>query len=345
MVDKVYAMSSFLQFRTVCDKNIKFAEKMDYPRSCDTGFRRTQINSSQELHDFLKETTEQESRSGKMAIALSGGIDSAILAKFITKDTVAYTFKCIVPGKEVVDESPAAKRYCEINGLKHKIIDIYWDDYEQFTPVLMRHKQAPIHSIEVQIYKAALQACKDGFDKFLFGELADSVYGGLTKILSKNFTFGEFVDRYSYVLPYKALRNYELIMEPFIKHCEDGFINVHSFFNDVFFNESFNSYKNACDAAGIKFVAPYSLTEHKPLDLERVRRGENKYLVREVFKKLYPDLEIPAKTPMPRPVDEWLENWDGPKRPEFWQNCHINMSGDQKYYTWILEQFLNEFDL
>jgi len=47
---------------------------------------------------------------------------------------------------------------------------------------------------------------------------------------------------------------------------------------------------------------------------------------------------------MPRPMDEWFENWEGPKRPEFWPNCHVNMTGDQKYYIWILEKFLEAQD-
>lgn len=38
----------------------------------------------------------------------------------------------------------------------------------------MRHKKAPIHSIEVQIYKADLQAKADGIDTIIFGEAADA---------------------------------------------------------------------------------------------------------------------------------------------------------------------------
>lgn len=37
-----------------------------------------------------------------------------------------------------------------------------------------------------------------------------------------------------------------------------------------------------------------------------------KYLVRGLYAIKYPDLEIPFKIPMPRPVDAIFKNWAGP---------------------------------
>ena len=180
MVDKTYAMSSFLQFRAIYDPNVKFSEKTDLPRRADTTFSasRTPINTSDELHDFIKSFVEREVACGKTALALSGGIDSAICAKFMPKGSVAYTFKCVVPGKDVTDETVKAKQFCDINGLEHRVVEVYWEDYEQLSPVLMRYIRAPFHSIDVQIYKAALQAKRDGFDKMIFGQGADLIFGG-----------------------------------------------------------------------------------------------------------------------------------------------------------------------
>ena len=344
MTDKRYAMSSFLQLRTVHNKGKRFSDKLDYPKTYGTDYDRIPVGNSTELIEALREKTEDGAQDGKMAIAISGGIDGAILARFLPMGSHAYTFKCVVPGREVIDETADAKKYCDSNGLVHHVVEVYWEDYEQYAPLLMKNKRAPIHSIEVQIYKAALQAKRDGFDKLLFGETADIIYGGFSMLLSRDYTCGEFVERYSHVMPYKALKDCEVITEPFAKHCTNGYVDVHGFMNDVFYKESLDSYKNACETAGIEFVAPYSLTIHEALDIERVRKGENKYLVREVFSALYPGLAIPEKIPMPRPVTEWLENWEGPKRAEFWENCHVNMTGDQKYYVWILEQFLNMAD-
>jgi asparagine synthetase B (glutamine-hydrolysing) len=346
MVDKIYAMSSFLQFRAVFGKR-KFSDKIGYP-NMKPPFACKNIQSSKELYDYIKEYVASKTKNGKAAIALSGGIDSAILAKFMPKGSTAYTFKCVVPGKQVADESIRASEICKKNGLKHKIVEIYWEDYmpncTPFVHQLMRNKNAPIHSIEVQIYKAAMQAKRDGFDMLIFGENADVKFGGMDSLLSKNFTVGEFIDRYSYVMPYRVLKEYRILSEPYLKYVDNGFVDAHKFMQEIFAWESLNSYLNACETAGIEFASPFCFLEHNPLDIQRVRSGDSKYLVREVYNKLYPNITAAPKTPMPRPMNEWFENWQGPIRPEFWQNCHINMSGDQKYYIYILEQFLNMID-
>lgn len=344
MVDKIYAMSSFLQYRAVYNPKVKFAANLELPRRTNSDFsmNRKNIVTSQELYEHIKEFVERETAGGKTALALSGGIDSAICASFMPKGSVAYTFKCVVPGKQVTDESEKAQRFCEINGLEQRIVEIYWKDIEAYAPVLMHRKNAPVHSIEIQIYKAALQAKNEGFDKMIFGEGADAMLGGLSSLLSKEYTMGDFIDRYSFVLPYKVLKNFNIITEPIAAHCNKGFIDVHEFIQQQFFWEYINSYYNACECAQVEFLTPFSLISHKPLDYERIRNGDSKYLVREVFKRLYPGLKMAEKTPMPRPMDEWFENWTGPRRPEFWENCHVSMSGDQKYYIWVLEKFLEE---
>ena len=305
---------------------------------------RIPVTDSYELEEHLKERVK--SVAGPCtALALSGGIDSAILAKFMPKGSIAYTFKCVVPGVQVTDESAAAARYAEECGLQHKIVEIYWEDFERYSDELMRHKGAPIHSIEVQIYKAALQAKKDGIDTLVFGEAADAVYGGLSGLLSKDWRIGEFIQRYSFLLPYLVVKNSELPIEPYKQWEKDGFIDPHKFVSNVFIQESVASYLNATEMAGIKIVLPYPETYLAvDIDYSRIRAGENKYLVREVFQRLYPNFDVPPKTPMPRPMNEWFKDWKGPERDEFWKNSVEGLTGDQKWLVWILERYLNIID-
>lgn len=226
--------------------------------------------------------------------------------------------------------------------LNHKVIDIYWEDVESVVDKLMLHKGAPCHSIETQIFLGAQKALSDGFEKFIFGETADIIYGGLDGLLSKDWTFGEFVDRYSYILPYKVLRQPEMPLAPFQDLEVEGHVDPHDFLNKYFFPESLGSYFNACSLAGVEFVAPYSLTRMAhPIDYKKIRSGESKYVVREAFRKLYPGEDIPKKTPMPRPVNEWFENWQGPTREEFLPHCHENLNGNQRWMVWVLERFLD----
>lgn len=344
IVDPQFCMSSWLMYRTIVDNTKCFTESIkDFHVLPPTG--RCAVQNSEELELALRNEVNKTTYGGKTALALSGGIDSAVLAKMMPKGSVAYTFKCIVPGMDVVDESPQAARYAEECGLEHRIVEVYWEDMVKMAPILMRHKGAPCHSIEVQIYKASLKAIEDGFDNFIFGESSDIVYGGLSGLLSKDWTLGQFVDRYSYVLPYHVLKNSNLITQPYIDCTIDGYVDAHKFINTTLFEEAINSYENACAVAGIKLSMPYSKTIlGVPLDYSRIRSGENKYIVRELFKKLYPDWNIPTKTPMPRPLNEWMRNWKGPSRPEFWPHCTNEMTGDQKWYVYVLEQFLNMID-
>lgn len=344
VIDKKYCMSSFLMFRTVFDRSRCFAEHV--PRfQAEAPENRIKICSSEDLFRALETQMKELAAEKKPALALSGGIDSAILAKFMPKGSIAYTFKCIADGAEVLDESETAARYAAECGLRHKTVEIRWSDMEELAPILMRHKGAPIHSIEVQIYKAALEAKKDGADVLVFGESADILYGGMDRLLSKEWTFGEFVERYSHVLPFHALKDPVLVLEPYKLHEKDGYIDVHRFMNQVFFHESLNSYINACAVAGIEPCLPFSRTVlGRPLDYARIRAGENKYYVREVFRRLYPSFTPPPKLPMPRPMTEWLKHWDGPKRKEFMAHCTDVMTGDQKWLVFILEKFLNLLD-
>ena len=345
IVDKTYCMSSFLMYRTVVDENRRFKESC-IPKPFSMKSLREPVSSSAELEEKLRFHVENACKNGKAALALSGGIDSAILAKFMPKGSVAYTFKCVVPGIEVVDETPAAKRYAEECGLEHRIVEIYWEDFEKYSADLMKRKGSPIHSIEVQIYKASIAAKKDGFDTLIFGESADANFGGLNGLLSKDWTTPDFIDRMSNVLPYKALKDSVMITEPFSEYSKNGFADVHNYIRHVFFKESMGSYENATELSGIKLCAPYAETYMGvPLDYQRVRSGDSKYFVREIFHKYYPDFTPPPKTPMPRPMNEWLQNWQGPTRSEFWPHCTDNMTGDQKWLVYILEKFMDLFDL
>ena len=60
-----------------------------------------------------------------------------------------------------------------------------------------------------EFHIVAKKVLADGFTKFIFGEIADTIYGGLDSLLSKDWTFGEFVD------PYKVLRESQLPLKPF----------------------------------------------------------------------------------------------------------------------------------
>lgn len=341
LTDKKFCMSSYLMYRYVYDSGKTFADNAEV-RQVNLNFSRDPVADRESLYLALKKYVDSACKNNEAALALSGGIDSAILARMVPKGTKAYTFRCVVPGKEVTDESQTAHRWAEMNELDHEVVDIYWEDVVKAADVCMKHKNSPIHSIEAQIYIAAKKAVADGKTKFILGENADIIYGGMNGLLAKDWLFSEFVDRYTYVMPYKALKDPDMPLEPYRKFEKDGHIDGHDFINTYFRQEALGTYTNACDAAGIEFVGPYSLTYlNAKIDYERIRSGDTKYIIRELFRHLYPGEEMPAKIPMPRPVNEWFADWSGPERPEFIPHCTDNMTGDQKWMVWCLERYLN----
>ena len=331
-------------YRYVIDAEKRFYDGANC-KQVDLDFARIPVKNSISLYGALKALVDEACKKGNVALALSGGIDSAVLARLVPEGTKAYTFRCVVPGIDVTDESALAGRWAKINKLDHEVIDIYWEDIVLAADLCMKHKGAPIHSIEAQIYLAATKAINDGCTKFIFGENADIIYGGMNGLLAKDWLFSEFVDRYTYVMPYKVLRDPLMPLEPYQEYEVDGHIDGHDFINKYFRQEALGTYTNACETAGIEFVGPYSKTYMDcPIEYQRIRSGDTKYIIRELFRELYPGVEVPAKIPMPRPVNEWFANWEGPSRPEFIPHCTDNMTGDQKWLVWALERFLNMID-
>lgn len=344
MVDREYCMSSFLMYRRVVDPQKEFAKGYT-PKTVPLSWDKVPISDSIALETHLRKMMAEFTKDGRAALALSGGIDSAVLAKMMPKGSIAYTFKCIADGIDVVDETQQAKKYAEECELEHRVVEIAWSDVERVAPLLMKHKNAPMHSIEAQIYLGGIQAKSDGFTRMIYGETADVNYGGLSNVLSREWHLGEFIERYAYLKPWLVLNNPKVDFAPFLEYEKDGFIDVHQYLCRFDIIESINSYVNACEVAEIEFAAPFANSYLEvPLDTRRIRHGENKYLIREIFERLYPGWDIPVKIPMPRPVDEWFKEWKGPQRKEFIPNCVEILNGDQKWLVWALETYLDICD-
>lgn len=343
-INKQYCMSLYLALRYIPDENINF-----YPGLTHTVYKPHKpeeiidVYNTDDMEKVIKSKINNFFVPGKTAVLLSGGMDSAILASYLPQGTKAYTFHCVADG--AIDERAQAKKYCDMYGLEHEIIDMNWSDFEELTPEILLKDGVPFHSIEVQLLKAAKHAKKQGIDKFIIGESADLVYGGMDKLIGQDWTFDAFYHRYNFVEPSNALKEPTSVMDIYEPYkLPDNKIDFIRFVNEIFATESSTSYMHAFNIGGIEYLDPYSYTKMAlPLDLKRVRNGEPKYMIRELFKKRYPPLMVPNKIPMPRATNQWLKDYKV-SRPEFIPNCTDNMTGDQKWLCWCLEQFLNMYE-
>ena len=107
IVDKKRGLSSYFIYRYGFNEEVSISDK--YPNHIvDLGFERIKVKTGEDLLSAIKSLVEEATADGKTALALSGGIDSAILAKYMPAGSRAYTFRCIVPGIKVTDETEIA---------------------------------------------------------------------------------------------------------------------------------------------------------------------------------------------------------------------------------------------
>lgn len=346
MIDKNFCMSSFLALRYVERRDVHFTSKLKYNRVILPKENRIFVKTADDIDSAIKNKIIElrECAGNKLGLLLSGGMDSAILASYLS-GCDAYTFR-FLGGDFQREELQRAETFARVSGLTLHYVDIDWDVVRETLIPIMLGKGGPVHSIEPQIYYAARQAKADGINLMIIGAGSDDVFGGMDQLLSKDWTFDDFYHRYVYVEPKEVLREPTSIKYLFERYRKGKKIDFLGFMDTVSAEESYGSYVNAFSVADLKFFDPYdSLQMADPLDLVRVRNGDSKYLIRELFRKKYPSLNTPNKVPMPRPVDYYFKTWQGPSRQEFIPELNISkFNGNQRWLIWCLEQFLNLVD-
>lgn len=342
MINKEYCMSSYLAFRYIEKNDCDFKEGLKHKLSPITSQDKiVYINGSDDIDAEIGLTLNNKSTK-KLGLLLSGGMDSAILASYMRGQN-AYTFR-FLNGDFMREELNRAEYYANKYELNLKYVDINWSVVDKNLDKLMISKGAPVHSIEPQLLEAAILAKKDGVEELVIGDASDYNFGGMDKLLSRDWTIDQFINRYVFLDPKLVLANHEDIRYVFERYRqENDKIDYLKFMEDVCNTESYGSYDNAFSVAEMPYIDPYcNLRMLKPLDLKRIRNGESKYLIRELFSKKYPEIPIPNKVPMPRPVDYYFKDWNGPTRSEFKSNLDMRMfDGNQRWQLYCLERFLN----
>lgn len=346
MIDKNLSMSSFLALRYTEKDDVDFTDKISYRHpSVPQESERILVKTAEDIGAAIEAQINSVRKNyNKIGLLLSGGMDSSILASYL-HGCDAYTFR-FLGGDFQQDELRRAEMFAQECGMNLHYVDIDWNTVRNNLKPLMLSKGGPIHSIEPQIYQGAMQAKQDGVDLMIIGDGSDYVFGGMDQLLSKDWTFEEFYHRYIYVEPEEILNEPVSVRYLFERYRNGDKIDFIKFMDIVATEESYGSYSNAFLTAGLDYFDPYEkLKMADLLDLTRIRNGESKYLIRELFKLRYPQISVPEKQPMPRPVDAYFADWKGPIRPEFRKDIDMSKySGNQKWLIWCLEKFLNMLD-
>jgi hypothetical protein len=340
MIDKQSCMSQYIAFRYVVSEDIQWSRDIRPKRFKKEATEKVDVKDSYDIENYIRYFIERY-YDEETAILLSGGIDSAIIASFLREGTAAYTIRFLAD--QAIDESVQAAKYAQEYKLKHIIIDVSWKDYETLSPSLMKNKNAPLHPVEVALYKAALTIRSHGYKKIIIGNGADSNFGGMDKLLSKDWSYTEFIRRYNFNDPEKILNEPSDITHIYAKYMiKPDLIDIFGFLHDIHGYGIIQAFENALVLAGCSSLEPYeNMNLAVPLDIDRIRSGQSKYFLRELFARRYSKITVPDKIPFARPMDDWLKDWKGPVRGEFKELCTIGLSGEQKWIVYCLERYLD----
>lgn len=343
-VDKNYCMSSYLAFRYVADPEIVFKEGVRHDDHVQIREEdKLPCRSADDIDQGIQKILAGVDLS-KAALFLSGGMDSAILASYMPKGSKAYTARCVA--ESAIDETERAAEYCRIYELEHVIVDVTWEDYLNTMDALMRRDGSPFIPNEPQAYVMARRAAADGINTIVYGDCADTEFGGMDKLLFKDWDFAGWMERFTFLDPGKVLKDPVDVSEVYERYRvgENG-IDYIKFISEVYAESAAGALTNGLKLANLSFVDPFERMKlAEALDLQRVRSGESKYLIRDLFRKKYPMLKVPEKIGMSRPAEEWMRDWKGPEREEFLPGCIEGLTGEQKLLLFSLERFLNLLD-
>jgi len=334
-----FCSSSCLAFRWVADPSARWRPGLAPAFPDREPGAAIPVGTAEEVEGEIERLVAQQTRGTRAGIFLSAGMDSAILASFLPPGTPAFTIDFSARG--AVRESERAAVFAARYGLEHHIVPVSWADYLETMDDLMRRKQAPLHAVEVALFKAARLAASMGVQTLVLGNGADSTFGGLDKLLSRDWTFDDFVKRYTFVDPRTVLATPADIRRIYEPYRNGTAIDYVAFLKEVHGFGVIQAFENAIGAAGCAIAEPFEdLKLSAPLDLARIRSGDSKYIIRELFRKRYPGMEAPDKIPFARPMDEWLAGWGGPRRAEFASFDAGRLTGDQKWIVYCLERFM-----
>ena len=340
MIDIDYCASSYCALRYVATPDTGWSEQHVPILPLQEHRPQVSVRGADDILDHLQSVCSAVTNDRSCGLLLSGGIDSAILAALMPSSTPTSTIR--FEAENAIDESLVAQKYADDLGLSNTVVNVRWSDYQANIDRLMIHKNSPLHPVEVALFCAGRVAKQAGIETLLTGNGADSTFGGLDRLLSVDWDFESFVERYTFLDPRPVLRRPRAIDGIFEPYRTVSGIDVVKFLKEVHGIGIVQMFENALNCAGCAMVSPYEdLVLDVPLDIDRIRGGEPKYLLQEVFQHLFPNQTAPEKIAFARPVSIWLRDWTGPTSDIFVDNLDIDqLSGEQRWIVYCLDRFL-----
>lgn len=300
------------------------------------------ISNENDLDIFLKQYFSNIDFN-KTGIMLSGGIDSSLLASYMPKGSYAFTIS--YPEMKNKDEVDRARFFANSFGLNLVIVEITFQDVLKFHDELTINKGQPLSSIEIGIYKMCLEAKKHNLDSLITGMGADGVFGGTFNLMSRDWTNGEFVERFTYIKPETVMRTPVDSMEFYEMYYGYPYFNMFGFLDDIESEYTVSYFANPSDLSGIKILAPFeSCVRDFELDRNEMLNGNEKKLLRTLFKK-HNGFEFNGiKKAFPRPTEYWEKLYHEKLDDIFYVDSYDRLNtSEQKWILFTTNRFVKLF--
>lgn len=311
---------------------VNYCEYLTF-RSFYTGFEGIAADAVvvREPHELREHIARELSGLNNPALLLSSGMDSAILAPYMPKGSVAYT---IYHEELEKNELDVARFYCEKFGLVHRPIRVLARDYFEVIGPLMATKKMPLSPAEPILHLAARVAKRDGHAEVVTGGGADTRCGGFRK-LRKNVRPEKFaaVLRDAYLKPWRVLKASASVDHVFERFTgPEGVVDARAFLRHI--GVELFAFDNAINSAGVRHVAPFVTCV---VDFDETRnRKQEKYVIAEAYREIY-GCDAPKKWGLQKPT--YLLKDYRPTHPFFQAQATEGLDYPRKFLVYCLEQF------
>jgi Asparagine synthase len=292
------------------------------------------IDSENEIVEYIKSRLQDLPVSS--GILLSGGIDSAILARFMPAGSVAYTIE--YEEAQNRSEFQAAARFLA-RDVRHQRVFVGRRKFFKAAEELVSRKRMPLVPHEPAVAVACQQALRDGVTHLVGGFGADSGFGGFPNYY-RNCRWDDFARNIlpKFWDPSAVLKQCGDVAWVARQYVAGGLVDVQSFLKEV--GAEGNAVATAVQALGLTPVFPYGdMRYNRRFDVERIVSGDDKYLLKEIFGRLYPNLSPAQKFPLHVPYNQWMMGYQ-PSRKEFKENLKLQPDqGKRNALVYSLERY------
>ncbi len=281
-------------------------------------FEQVPLKTSGDIHDYLKTQIPEDA-----GLMLSSGRDSAILASLMPKGSIAYSVRCEGRRDETIFAAQLAKKL----KLQHKIITMTKADYRGH----IFDGKSPI-SFCPWTYKVAKQAKADGCKNLVSGTGTLACFGEDAHFHDLANDADLFLRKWAVIWPPDILKEAYPLKDMVRKYIRDD-----NSLDTIRFMSLDRGARVTMDysveLAGLCHITPF----HKiatPLDIERAKR-EGKYLLAELYEKIYKEKPQPKRSPSVINYEEWFKDYT-PNHLNFWPNLP-KVDGIRKWMLYKLE--------